>query len=154
MEPFRVGQLTKEMVATRLKALGDPCAAAADVVKKTLTICLKGTNGWSEPYCGVFADVCQGGLTGLLLSEQSLAKGATLILHAVAEVCSEQSLDAMDAMRCSLRGMARIKMIARAADIEDMRRAVRLEFMGAGEELDRQLEAVPTDGITRTPPYV
>ena len=140
VEEFKVGQLTKEMVVTRLKALGDPCAAAADVVKKTLIVGLKGASMVSEEHGRLISDVCQGGLVGLLLADQSVPKGAVLILHKTAETASELNLDPTEMMRWALKGMVEIKKLIKREELEDVRKAIAQEFMGAGEVFSSYME--------------
>src|SRR5271170_4458136 len=99
MEDFKISQLTKELVTARLKTMGDPSAAAGDIVKQTLQVALKGTKQGDSAFLDPIRDVCQGGMTGLLIAEQSLPRGAVRILEVVAELSTEFSLDPTRAMQ-------------------------------------------------------
>ena len=141
MEEFKVGQLTKEMVVTRLKALGDPCAAAADVAKKTLVIALKSIGPSPGTGAGrVVGEVCYGAMVGLLLTEQNLPKGATLILEKVAEAASELNLDPTEALTWALRGIADTRKLLDLGQVREIAEAIKRAFDGAGEAFMAMIE--------------
>ncbi|MBI3554204.1 MAG: hypothetical protein HY077_17030 [Elusimicrobia bacterium] len=133
MDEFKVGQLTKELVAIRLKKMADPCAAAADLVKGTLSAALKAMIP-GDPGCAkVITDACQGGITGLLLADQNLPKGAALMLEAVAELAVEFDLDPATAMKAALLGISDVRRFARPDQVHEIQREIESHFMGAGE---------------------
>lgn len=144
---FQIGQLTKELVAVRLKRMADPCAAAADLVKQTLGVALKAAASDPQARDKAFCDACQGGVTGLLLADQNLARGAVLILEAVVELSGQFNLDPGESMRSALRGMSDLRRFLRPDQTDEMVREVGLHFMGAGEVFSAMLqEPVPEPG--------
>lgn len=140
MENFRLGQLTKELVAAKLRAMDDPCTAAAGIVRATVHVALAAPldpAGQGQ----VIEEACKGGVTGLLLAEQNLAKGAVAILRHVAEVAGERHVDPTLAMESALRGIADLKRFVLPERMEELKNAVDAEFMGAGEFLRLALAA-------------
>src|SRR5438128_2305407 len=105
METFRLGQLTKELVAAKLRVMDDPCAAASEIVRAAVSVALRGLPDNKSAWPGVIRDACQGGITGLLLAEQNVARGAILMLKAVGEVAAEQQMDPTEAMMAALCGI-------------------------------------------------
>ncbi len=150
MDEFQIGQLTKEMVIARLKTLGDPCAAAAEIAKKTLVIALKGC----EPSDAGKAvqDVCHGTMVGLLLCQQSLAKGSVLILEKVGEVASEYNLDPTGMMTWALRGLAGVRKLISREELSDIRHEIAKHFMGADEVFASIIDE--GDRAPAAPPYI
>ncbi len=139
MEDFKIGQLTKELVAIQLKKMVDPCAAAAELVKKTLAVALKGAPLEDPNRSQMIVDACKGGITGLLLADQNLSKGAVLIVEAVAELSIEFNLDPAEAMKAALLGISDVHRFARADQLHDMGREIENHFMGAGQAFDEAL---------------
>lgn len=131
MEEFQIGQLTKELVAIRLKKMTDPCAAAADLVKKTLAVTLQNTP--PEHAAKVISDGCQGGITGLLLADQNLSKGAVLILEAVAELAAEHHVDPQEALKAALRGICDMRRFVRPDQLTEIQNEIEAHFDGAGQ---------------------
>ena len=67
MDQLHIGELTKEMVAEELRLLGDPCAAAAAVVRKSLTAALKSAPASVAPPARIIEETVKGAMTALLL---------------------------------------------------------------------------------------
>ncbi|MBI5200093.1 MAG: hypothetical protein HY925_00775 [Elusimicrobia bacterium] len=143
MESFRLGQLTKELVAAKLRTMDDPCAAAAEIVRATVSVALRGTPDNPSAWPAIIKDACQGGITGLLLSEQNVAKGATLMLHAVGAVAVENHMDPTEAMAAALQGIADLKRFMLPEKMCEVKSAIDAEFMGAGECLSKLLDGKP-----------
>jgi len=139
VEEFRIGQLTKELVAIKLQKMSDPCAAAAELVQKTLSLALKGLSPNDPGLDRLIADACRGGITGLLLADQNLAKGAVLILEVVAELASEFNLDPAQAMKGALHGLADLHRFVQPEQIYDITHRIEANFMGAGEAFSQIL---------------
>lgn len=129
MEDFRIGQLTKELVSIQLKKMGDPCAVAAELVRKTLRVALKP----GQEQAGVIADAVQGGLQGLLLCEGDVPKGGVLVLEAVAELAAELQLDPTESLRAALAGLARLRRLLLPDQLAELQAGVEARFQGAGE---------------------
>ena len=149
MGDFKVGQLAKELVVGRLRDLPNPCMVAAEVVKRTLLVALKdgGAPDWK-----VIEDACQGGMTGLLLTEQDLAKGAVLILTSVADIATDLHLDPSEAMHAALRGLADIRRFAGSEKLLQIRDAIEARYMGVGEAFATILKSAPVEGTERVKP--
>jgi len=131
MDELRINQLTKEMVAEELRLLGDPCQTAAGVVRRTLTAALQNPpEGTASDR--IIEDAVKGAMTALLLAEQSLPRGALLVLAAVLDA-SEAVIDPTQAMRAALKGIAELRRYADLDRIEEVRLAIDGQFMGAGE---------------------
>lgn len=133
MDQLRIGELTKEMVAEELRLLGDPCAAAASVVRKALTAALKSAPVGGTPPTRVIEDTVKGAMTALLLADQSLARGAILVLAAVHDVSGECHLDPTESMRAALRALAELRRFVEPARLDDIRLQIESHYMGAGE---------------------
>lgn len=140
MENFRLGQLTKELVAAKLRAIDDPCAAAAAIIQAAISVALA-TPMDPARQSQVIEEACKGGITGLLLAEQSVAKGAVAILHKVVEIAAEHHIDPTLAMESALRGIADLRRFILPERLAETRSAIDAEFMGAGEFLCRLVDA-------------
>lgn len=155
MKQFNIDQLTKEMVVARLSELGDPCTAASDVAKRTLLAALRGRDTFDAEGREIVTAVCQGAMTGLLLSEQDLVKGAVQLLHRVCEAATELHLDPTELMEHAMRGIVDIRRFAEREKLMAMSAAIETEFMGAGTVFSRILyeafeEKTPTPRAGKT----
>lgn len=142
MDQMRLAQLTKEMVAEQLRLLGDPCLAAAMVVRQTLAAALQALPPGQTACARVIEDAVQGAMTALLLADQSLARGAILILEAVAEVATEHHQDPTESMRAALRGLADLKRFVAPDRLDGIRLEIDAHYMGAGEVFAEHLRSV------------
>lgn len=133
MDELRLVQLTKEMVAEELRLLGDPCAAAASVVRKTLMAALQGSAPGDTPPARVIEDAVKGAMTALLLADHSMTRGSILIVEAVMDVTAKRELDPTDSMRAALKGLADLRRFVDPARIDDIRLEIEAHYMGAGE---------------------
>ncbi|MBI3563802.1 MAG: hypothetical protein HY079_01240 [Elusimicrobia bacterium] len=131
MDELRIHQLTKEMVAEELRQLGDPCATAAGVVRKTLESALANAPAGTEGQ-RVIEDTVRGAMTALLLAEQSLTKGGMMILQVVLETTYEH-VAPQDAMAAALRGLADMRRFVDPDRLDEMRIQIAATYMGAGE---------------------
>jgi len=143
MDELRIVQLTKEMVAEELRLLGDPCAAAASVVRRTLMAALQGAAPGDTPPARVIEDAVKGGMMALLLADHSLTRGSILIVEAVMDVASKRDLDPTDSMRAALKGLADLRRFVEPARIDDIRLEIEAHYMGAGAVLIDYLSLVP-----------
>ncbi|MEK7383658.1 MAG: hypothetical protein AAB262_10295 [Elusimicrobiota bacterium] len=132
-DQLRIGELTKEMVAEELRLLGDPCAAAAVVVRKALTAALRSAPTGVAPSARLIEDAVKGAMTALLLADHSLARGAVLVLEAVHDVAGECHLDPTESMRAALRALAELRRFVEPARLDDIRLEIEAHYMGAGE---------------------
>jgi hypothetical protein len=132
MDEIRIGQLTKEMVAEELRQLGDPCAKAAAVVRKTLAAALSGDPPAADPK-RVIEDAVKGAMTALLLADQNLTRGAMQILETVSEAAAAGHLDPTEAMCAALKGLSDLRRFAEPSKLDDIRHAIESRYMGAGE---------------------
>ena len=134
MDQLRLGQLTKEMVAEELRRLGDPCASAALVVRKTLAAAF--STGPALPSAGVeriIEDAVKGAMTALLLADQSLTRGAILVLEAMVDAAAEHHIDPTLAMTAALRGLADLRRFVEPERMDDIRLEIDAHYHGAGD---------------------
>lgn len=142
MDELRIVQLTKEMVAEELRLMGDPCAAAALVVRKTLMAAFQGTAPGDTPPSRVIEDAVKGAMTALLLADQSLTRGSILVIEAVMDVAAKKDLDPTDSMRAALKGLADLRRFVDPARIDDIRLEIEAHYMGVGAVLMEYLREV------------
>jgi hypothetical protein len=143
MEQFRFVQLTKEMVAEELRLLGDPCAAAASVVRKALMAAFQGAAPGDTPSAQVIEDAVKGAMTALLLADHSLTRGSILVVEAVMDVAFKRDLDPTESMRAALKGLADLRRFVDPSRIDDIRLEIEAHYMGAGEAFMEFLRGVP-----------
>ena len=143
MDELRMQQLTKEMVAEELRRLGDPCAAAASVVRKTLSAALPNIALTGAPTALVIEDAVKGAMTALLLADQSLTRGSILIVEAVMDIAEQRHLDPTESMRAALKGLADLRRFVDPSRIDDVRLEIEAHYMGAGEVFLEYLKGVP-----------
>lgn len=143
MDDIRIVQLTKEMVAEELRLMGDPCAAAAAVVRKTIDAAQQATPPQDfKPYV-VIEDTVKGAMTALLLADHSVTRGSILVLEAVMDVASKRSFDPTESMQAALKGLADLRRFVEPARIDDIRTEIAAHYMGADEVFAEYLKAVP-----------
>src|SRR5689334_20258107 len=118
MEELRFVQLTKEMVAEELRLLGDPCAAAAAVVRKTLEAAFHSPTPAAVSPSRIIEETVKGAMTALLLADHSLTRGSILIVEAVMDMAAKKDLDPTESMRAALKGLADLRRFADPARID------------------------------------
>lgn len=143
MDELRLVQLTKEMVAEELRLLGDPCAAAASVVRKTLMAAFQGAAAGDTAPARVIEDAVKGAMTALLLADHSMTRGSILVLEAVMDVAAKRDLDPTDSMRAALKGLADLRRFVDPSRIDDIRLEIDAHYMGAGAVFMEYLRDVP-----------
>jgi hypothetical protein len=131
MDELRIHQLTKEMVAEELRILGDPCATAAAVVRRTLAAALQSPPVGTERG-RVIEDAVKGALTALLLADQSVVRGSMAVLEVVLDV-SASTVDPTEAMSAALKGVADLRRFVDPERLEEIRLEINAKYMGAGE---------------------
>jgi hypothetical protein len=142
MDELRIVQLTKEMVAEELRLMGDPCAAAANVVRKTLYAAFSSPTPGDTSSEVVIEDAVKGAMTALLLADHSMTRGAILVLEAVMDVAAKRELDPTGSMRAGLKGLADLRRFIDPARIDDIRLEISAHYMGAGEVFAEYLKQV------------
>lgn len=140
MDELRIHQLTKEMVAEELRLLGDPCATAASVVRKTLSAALPDAPE-GTPLDRVIEDAVRGAMTALLLADHSLPRGSLLVLEAVLDAAGAAHVDPTEAMRAALKGLSDLRRFVSPTRLEDIRVEIEAKYMGAGEAFAEHLRA-------------
>ena len=143
MEEFRIGQLTKELVASRRKGSMDPCETAAALVKETLALALKGIPAGGSGQEGVIEDACRGGITGLLLADQDLARGAVLILEAACHLAADLDLDPTALMVSALKGLADLRRFVPPETLFTVQTAIEKQYLGVGEVFAELIAKAP-----------
>jgi hypothetical protein len=142
MDELRLVQLTKEMVAEELRLLGDPCAAAASVVRKTLMAAFQGAAPGDTAPARIIEDSVKGAMTALLLADHSMSRGSILIVEAVMDVAAKRELDPTDSMRAALKGLADLRRFVDPSRVDDIRLEIEAHYMGAGEVFMEYLRGV------------
>jgi hypothetical protein len=132
-EKFEIGQLTKELVAEKLKKMDDPCSAAADLVKRTLQVALDACKEDPGARHNAISEACKGGITGLLLADQNLERGAVLLLGAAGDLAGSYGLDPGETMKSALAGMADLRRFVRPDQLDDIAHEIEKNYMGASE---------------------
>lgn len=143
MDELRLVQLTKEMVAEELRLLGDPCAAAASVVHKTLMAAFQSAAPGDTPPARVIEDAVKGAMTALLLADHSMTRSSILVVEAVMDVAAKRDLDPTDSMRAALKGLADLRRFVDPSRMDDIRLEIEAHYMGAGEVFMEFLKGVP-----------
>lgn len=132
---FKISRITQEMVINRLRSMGDPCAVAALVVKKSLAACLREFDANDARIADVVREVCRGGMAGLLIAEQSLSRGAVKIIAVVIELAAELRLDTTLAMHGALEGVADLHNSVSSERMDEILLNIGVHFLGAGKVL-------------------
>lgn len=135
---FKVGQLTKELVAMNLKEVQNPCAEAAWLVRQTIVVALKAKPDEAR---SIVSDACYGGLQGLLISDQDLSCGALMILSALCGGSAEIPVDAALMRRYCIEGLARISKFVSGQDLTAISRALEKRQQGAGQSFSDAVAA-------------
>lgn len=147
MDELRIVQLTKEMVAEELRLMGDPCATAASVVRKTVDAAFLSTSPDEFRSSQVIEDAVKGAMTALLLADHSMARGSILVVEAVMDVAEKRALDPTESMRAALKGLADLKRFVDPARLDDIRLEIDAHYMGAGEVFIEFLRAIPQQAL-------
>lgn len=137
---FKIGQLTKELVAQRLKSMENPCAVAADLARQTLDVAFKGQPADASQ---VVSDTCYGAMQGLMLAGQDFPKAAVLILQAVSDVSNTHGQDPTAMMFAAMRGFARLSKLCTDAQVHEIKMLIEAHFNGAGEAFSAALAEQP-----------
>src|SRR5260221_27916 len=98
VENLSLGQLTKEMIVSRLKDAKDAPAIAADIVKQTILASMPSIKVSGRSPQESVEDICFGAMSGLLLIEKDLPQGATLILSGMAEISQKVNIEPSELM--------------------------------------------------------
>lgn len=133
VENLSLGQLTKEMIVSRLKDSQDAPALAADMVKQTIFASMPSIKASGRDPKESVEDICFGAMSGLLLIEKDLPNGAMLILTGMAEIAQKVNIDPSELMTWTMEGIARIAPLVASHTLEDTRMRIEKEYMGAGE---------------------
>ena len=148
---YRVGQLTKELVAAELRNAPDPCLIAAQTIHKTLAVTLKAIPAGDGAGGIAIEEAVRGGLQGLLLADLDVAKAGLLTLRELATLAQDLGRDPMEMLMSAMRGMASLKRLMPPEQMDRLRRAIESEFDGAGEAFAWLLAQVPDPGKASRP---
>lgn len=144
MDELRLVQLTKEMVAEELRIMGDPCLAAANVVRKTLDAAFLSTAPDDFKPAVVIEDAVKGAMTALLLADHSMTRGSILVVEAIVDVAQKRDLDPTESMSAALKGLADLKRFVDPARLDDIRLEIEAHYMGAGQVFVEYLKQAPS----------
>lgn len=137
VDKFNFGQLTKEMIVSRLKEISDAPGVAAEIARKTIIAGVRATQASRQDPRETVEEICMGAMSGLLLIEKDLPEGAVRILHSMSEASHELHLDPSEMMTWAMAGIARISALVGPDTRWQIRCAIQEAYMGAGEVFDR-----------------
>lgn len=147
---FKVAQFTKELVAARLRGAADPCPLAARLVAETLAVALKAIPRGDRAAGRTIEEAVRGGLQGVLLADHDVPKAGLWTVREMARLARELDLEATETLISTLRGIASLKRLLPAADMNRMRIDLDVEFSGAADALSELLRQVPDPGRAET----
>ncbi|TPW19920.1 MAG: hypothetical protein FD126_2205 [Elusimicrobia bacterium] len=150
-DPFKISQLTKELVASELRTSTDPCLLAAQTIRKTLTVTIKAIPAGDPSWRTAIEDAVRGGLQGLILADYDVAKGGINTLRELTNLAQDLSLDPMETLLSAMRGMASLKRLIPPERMDRLRMNIDAEFHGAGEAFSQLLSQVPDPGRSTRP---
>lgn len=145
-DAFMIGQFAKELVALRLQTLEDPCAVAAALVREAASVALRAR---PEEADRVVSDACYGALQALLLARHDVARGAALMLAAVAELAAASRLDPEALRGYALEGFARMRRLLTQDQLIDLLETLESRSPGAGTAFVKALALQPDPGRAR-----
>ena len=79
----------------------------------------------------------------MLLADQSVARGAILVVEAVMDTAAKRDLDPTESMSAALKGLADLRRFVDPSRIDDIRLEIESHYMGAGEVFKEYLRGVP-----------
>lgn len=150
-DPFKISQLTKELVASELKASADPCLLAAQTIRKTLTITIKAIPPGDPSWKTAIEDAVRGGLQGLILADFDVAKGGIYTLRELTSLGQDLGLDPMETLLSGMRGMASLKRLIPPERMDALRLKIDADYHGAGEAFSALLARVQDPGRAPRP---
>ncbi|PCI40118.1 MAG: hypothetical protein COB53_01945 [Elusimicrobia bacterium] len=137
------------MVSARLTELTDPVDAAVDILEKTVVVALKDVSKLSSGHRQIVVAACKGTLTALLLKEYDLVSPSLKIVHAMIRIANTIQQDPSELTTLSLHGIADMKRFLTSDKMASIRNAINQEFMGAGDMLQKIVEAAPSPDSDR-----
>ena len=136
-DKFNFGQLTKEIIVSRLQDIATAPDVAAEIAKKTIVSGVRGTAGSGQSPQETVEQICLGAMRGLLLIEKDLPRGAGQILKRMSEAATELHVDPNDLMTWAMRGIAGIAPMISDEIQWKIREQIEEDFQGAGEVFSR-----------------
>lgn len=131
MDDFNLEKLAKEIVVERLKGLADAPAGAGAVARQIVTKAITGTQARQAPRDSVIA-TCRGLMSGMLILGKDLPSTAVVILRQMNAVAVETHQDPAELMTWAMEGIASVAKLEGRRTCEDIKLAIDLDFMGAG----------------------
>lgn len=132
-DQFNFGQLTKEMIMSRLKEASNASEAAAEIAKKTIVAGVQATRTAGQNPKETVEEICYGAMSGLLLIEKDLPQSAILILRNLAEISNELNAEPSELMTWAMGGIAKISAVISRDILYDIRCRIEEEYQGTGE---------------------
>jgi len=143
MDRFNLAQLTKVMLATRLKEVPDLAEATRQVVFETLKTYLRNLPPGSPELREGVREVARGAVTALLILDQRLPRGTVHVLKGVDLAASSYELDPGEALTWALEGIADLKRFVPMDALLWISQEIEQEFMGTGQVFKACLAKVP-----------
>lgn len=148
---FKIGQLTKELVTAELRAAPGSALRAAQVMRKTIAVALQSLPP-GDPAGGlVIEEAVRGGLQGFLLADRGVASGGLATLREMVQLAADLDRDVMETLTSAMRGIASLKRLVPAREMDRIRLDIDAEFNGVGEAFGAILRAVPDPGLAAQP---
>ena len=138
---FNFGQLTKEMIVSRLRDIQDAPAVAAEIAKKTIVAGVKSTQSSAQSPQETVQEICSGTMSGLLLIEKDLPRGAVEILRCLAEAAQELHIDPSELITWAMQGIAKITPFVTPEMRLNICCAIEEAYQGTGEIFTQFCEA-------------
>lgn len=139
-DSFLISQFAKELVSIRLRGTDDPCAVAATLVRETAAVALKSRPKEADI---VIADACYGGLQALLLADQDLSRGATLMYASVLELAVPMRVAPSLLMEYALEGFARMRRFMTQGQVIDLLETLESRYAGSGAAFAKAIAKQP-----------
>jgi hypothetical protein len=143
MDRFNLAQLTKVMLAARLKEVPDLAEATRQVVHETLKTYLRNLPPGSPELKEGVREVARGAVTALLIRDQRLPRGTVHVLKGVELAAASYRLDPSEALAWALEGIADLKRFVPLDALLWISQEIEREFMGTGEAFRACLDRVP-----------
>lgn len=150
-DQFKIGQLTKELVAAELRGGPGSTLRAAQAVRKTLAVALRSLPAGDRAAGLVIAEAVRGALQAFLLADLGVAQGGVAILREMVQLASDLDHDVTEVLTSALQGIASLKRLAPPGEMDRIRLDIDAEFHGIGETFSAILSAVPDPGRPAQP---
>lgn len=145
-DPYKISQLSKELVAAELRTAPDPYKLAAKTIRETVHAALRAIPSNDPSADLAIQEAVRGGLQGLILADLDVAKGGILVLREILELALDLGRDPQEAILSVMKGIASLKRLVRADQLDKLRLEIDADYHGAGEAFSNLLQRVSDPG--------